>query len=313
MRWLQNVNRKVMGRNFLTFCGFVAVAAVFWFIMTMNDSVQRNMTVDINFTNVPDSATFITLPPEEMHVTVRDRGSHLLRVGLWRHPVMNIDFADYAHSGRLRFSRADLMASLRNTFGATATISSTSIDSISLPYTLERGRRVPVRVVCDATAVSGKTIAGRIACNPGNVTLYSATDIDTITRVYTQRIVVRDLDDSKEVEVALRPIPGVRIIPETVKVTIPVEALVKRQTMVHINVDNVPAGEELLLFPSRVKVEYYVPMSQFNDVPNIDLRVDYRDTHLTDESRLPVRIARFPAYVINPTTKTTTVEYTIQR
>lgn len=308
-------NRKVVGRNFLTFCGFVAVAAIFWWVMALNDSVQRNMEVEISINNVPDTVTFINLPPETMHVIVRDRGSHLLRNGLMHNPVLNIDFADYAEAGHLRFSRSDLLASLKNTFGATATISSTSLDSISLLYSTGRGRRVPVRVICDATAVSGKTIFGRILSVPGSVTLYSLndSDLDTITRVYTQRITVRDLDETKEVEVPLKPIRGVRIIPERVKVSIPVEALVKRQSLIPVNVDNVPAGTTLLLFPSRVKVSYYVPMSQFSEVPNIDLRVDYHDTNATGESRLPVRIVRFPASIVNPTLSTPTVEYTIQR
>ena len=66
-------------RKMLTFLVFVVIAALFWFIMALNDSAQDDFEVRVAITNVPDSVTFINLPPQKIHVMVRDQG-----VNLWR-------------------------------------------------------------------------------------------------------------------------------------------------------------------------------------------------------------------------------------
>ena len=74
----------------------------------------------------------------------------------------------------------------------------------------------------------------------------------------------------------------------------------------------VPQGESLLLFPNRVPVSYYVPMSKFNDTEApISAAVDYADTKLTRSNQIPVRLGNVPDYVVNPKIKADSVEYTL--
>ena len=53
--------------NFMMFLIFVAIAAVFWFILALNDSVTETFQVRLNIQNVPDSVTFITDPVGRRH------------------------------------------------------------------------------------------------------------------------------------------------------------------------------------------------------------------------------------------------------
>ncbi len=297
----------------LVFLSFVVVATLFWFIMALNDSVEDTVEVRLNITNVPDSVTFIKLPPERVHVSVRDKGTSLLRSAFFRSPVVNLNFADYASDGRFRFSRSDMSAAVRSVFGPGAQVSVLSVDSVSVPYTTLKGKRVPVVVAADVTASLGNIIDGNPVSRPANVLVYSSREVlDTITRVYTERLVKRNLSESSVESVAVHAVAGARIVPAQVEVKVNVQPLVRKELLVECGVRGVPDGISLLLFPSRVPISYFVPMSRFNDDhPPVEVWVDYADTHLAGTKRLPVKIGPTPRGIRNVTTELDSVEYTI--
>ncbi len=301
--------------NFVLFLAFVAVAAFFWLVMSLNDNVTQTFDVDLKVENVPDSVTFINDPPATFHVTLRDKGTNILRSGILSHPHIGLNFRDYAENGIFRVTKTDINAAVKSTFGNSAQITAVSLDSLRLYYTSEKGRRVPVVVVADVSAASGMVISDAPKPLLHYALIYSySEDIDTITRVYTQPIVRRNLSETTEVEIPMRPIPAVKIVPSKVKVKIPVEPLVKKESMATVSALNVPEGESLLLFPNRVQVVYYVPMSLFNsDLVPVEVSVDYRDIYKYSGDRLPVSIHSFADYVESPQMFTDSVEYTLVR
>lgn len=303
-------------RNVLLFFVFVCISALFWLMMALNDSIQDNIDVSVKIYNVPDSVTFIEEPPTNLHVTVRDKGTSLLRTGVLRKPTLQINFREYAYGGVFRYSASDLYSSLRSTFGSSAQITSVSIDSLRLNYTSNPGRKVALTVVSDVTAATGFMICGKPKCSRAWVMLYSNSEAaDTISRVYTERIVKRGLSASEDVNVKLvSPGKGIRIIPSVVKVSIPVETLVKKKSTVPVKVVNVPANESLLIFPANVEVTYFVPLSRFNsDTGEIVVTADYNDMVQRRGSRMPIHVGHHAGDVVNVTLLTDSVEYTIVR
>ncbi|MDE5652210.1 MAG: hypothetical protein K2I48_01925 [Muribaculaceae bacterium] len=301
-------------RKFLTYLVFVAIAALFWFILTLNDSMQDDIDVHLNVFNVPDTVTFITDPPKDIHVMVRDKGTNLWRTGIIGRATIDLNFREYGQDGVFYVSMGEMTAALKKTFGQTASIISTSADSLRLIYTTLPGRRIPVEVSADLSAAVGKIISGRAVATPSAVTVYSTREtLDTITRVITERLTVKDLEESKSFTVRIKKIPGVRIEPEEVKVSVTVEPLVRKQVSVNIMIDNVPPGEDLLLFPSKTEVEYYLPMSKFNqDDDLIEVHVDYRDLE-SGSNRLPLHLGRHNPSLENIRILDQSVEYTLVR
>lgn len=300
--------------DFVLFLIFVCISTLFWFVLAANDSAQDSFNVKVSISNVPDSVTFISDIPERVHISVRDKGTNLWR-NHWRPPTINVDFRDYGENGVLRFSKDDIASSLKSQFGKTATITSISIDSLYLDYTTNKGKRVPVVVDASITAASGSVISGELKPRPSSVYVYGEKSVlDTIHSVHTSLLSLKDISESCKVDVEMRKIANAKIIPSKVEVGVTVEPLVKKEAMITITAINVPQGRNLLLFPSKIPVDYYVAMSHLgdDDDPDVELTVDYNDlSKSSSSSRLGVTIARFPSRLQNLTLKTDSVEYTV--
>lgn len=295
---------------------FVALAGVFWVVMALNDEVQSDFIVRIEITNVPDSVTFITEPPAQLTLTMRDKGTLVLRRKFMDTPVVRIPFAEYANNNKLTVSNQAMMSRLRAIFGTGASLSVTSNDSFSVSYTTEPGKVVPIRVDARVTAALGKVINGSPKLSVGKATLYSVDNIiDTIAYVITEPIIRRDLTDPLKVKVNIRPIPGVRIEPASVEVTIPVEPLENRKVVVPIETVGVPENESVSLFPQNIEVTYLVPMSSRTDIPASSFRViaDYSDITSSATDHVSIKIVTVPKNVQNATIALDSVEYTIIR
>ncbi len=312
----QTLRKSSRFRSLLTFLVFVAIAAMFWLILTLNDSVQDGCIVNVRITNKPDSVTFISDVPKTIHVEVKDKGSSLMRTMWMKTPTLNLNFRELADRGVLRCSRSDIMAALKETFGVGASIISSSIDSLSLVYTDRPGKSLPVVVVVNTSAKAGYIVHGLPNSDPVRVLAYGPREIlDTMTRVYTKSYVESGLSESVMFVSELRPIPGVRLIPSKVDVKVNVEPLVAKEEMVAVVAENVPDDENLLLFPSNVRVSYYVPMSDFSDDQKaVRVVVDYKDIVDHMGARLPLRIEPVKGVVaVNPKLYSDSVEYTLVR
>lgn len=298
----------------MLFLVFVGVSAVFWFILALNDSAQDHFNVNLRIVNAPDSVTFISDVPEKIHVAVSDKGTNLWRNGYLKHPTINIDFKEYSSDGILRYSYNDLISSLRDSFGGSALITSVSLDSLQLFYTTNPGKKVPILVDCHVYPSSGHILEESVKASPGSVFVYGSKEVlDTINYVSTESVTLRDVYETTDLEVKIRKIKGARAIPSKVMLTVPIEPLVMKQAMVSVEAINVPEGEEMLLFPSKVPVEYYVAMSKLNDDEdnNISLVVNYDDIAKSKDGKLHVETQKFPERLKNLKLKTDSIEYAI--
>lgn len=299
--------------NALMLLVFVAVAAVFWFIIALNDNITETFKVRLKIDGVPDSVTFISDPPAEIHVTVRDKGTNIVRSGVIKNPVLNINFADYAHDGIFRVRGAELSSEIKNDLGGAATISSISIDSLRLYYSDRPGKKVPVIVNADVRAASGYIIPGSPVSLSRMVAIYSYGDeVDTVQNVHTQLLMKSDLQKTSVFESKLVPIPNVKIVPPSVQVRVPVEPLVHKETFVPVEIENLPESESLLLFPNKVPVSFYVPMSKFNE-EMVPMRVvcDFNETEKTSGSRISVKVLDHAPVLVNVELKVDSVDYTL--
>lgn len=312
-RWRQ-IKKTVYYHNFMVFLCFVAVSAVFLVIMALNDNGQEDFDVELKIVNIPQNVTFIVDAPTSIHANVRDKGTNLMRKGVLKKPVMQVNFNEYVENGIFRMTPQEISSALRSIFGTTAQISAVSVDSIRLPFTTNPGKKVHLVIDADVTPSVESTIdAEPYATTGSEITVYGDREIlDTITNVYTEKIVRHNLSESLEFHARIRPIPGVRIVPDKVTVVVAVEPLVLKYSSVDIIPKNVPQGESLLLFPAKAEVSYFAPMSQFEaTAKDIVVVADYSEISQTGSDKIKISIESSPEQYVNLKLTNDSVEYTI--
>ena len=298
-------------KDFLVFLVFVAIASVFWCILALNDDTQDTYDVALSIEDVPDSVTFITVPPSKLHANVRNRGLDHLRHKISGSPQLHLNFSQYADNGLFRVSHSGMQAAMRRIFGGNSSIAAITPDSINLAYTTFPGQRLPIQLVYDVTAAPGMVL-GRPQISTAMADVFSMSKSDTMRIILTDKVVLRNIDKSTTLDVPLEKIPGKRIIPSSVEVTFVVEQLVKKESEVPVEPDYVPLGHDILFFPSRVRVAYYVPLSKYSET-EIPLKVEasFNEAFHTTSDKVGVKIVSQAPYINNVELLQDSVEYTV--
>lgn len=304
--------RSNRGKDVLLYLMFVAVAFVFWMFLALDAERQRDFDVPLELTDVPDSVTLITMPPAQLSVSVKGKDSQLLRF-MWGNPApVKFKWDEYSGDNLTVVTHNRLDTRLRDYFGSNVQIVSFRPDSIAIPYTSLPGVRVKLTVQADIRPNMQYILSGPVRANVDSVTLYSDHDIPhSLTAVSTEPLVKSGLKDSTRYEVRVKPIAGIRIIPDKVVVTVPIEPLIARKRTIRIEPVNLPDGVSMVTFPSQVDVSYLVPMSAYNDEYPLKAFVDYNDTFLPG-SKVPVTLSVIPAVYHNVSQSVSTVDYILE-
>lgn len=303
------------GREVLTFMVFLLIAYLFWLMLTLNNEMQEDIDVPVELVNVPDSVTIISDIPSAVKVSVRDKGSVLIRQQMNQGKVMKLDWNNYvAGPTKMLVNRADLGARLREHFPTSTQIVTTLPDSIRLNYTSGPGRKVKVKVPLDIHPVFGSVI-GRVTVNTDSVMVYSVNPIpSSVTEVTTVPVVRTGLSDSTVIRADIEPMAGARFVPDHIELKVAVEPLIRRSQNVPVVVRDLPADRRMHTFPSTVELNYLIPMSEYSH-PHFDVKayVDYEEAVAATEGKVAVQLSLLPDSYHNPEVRPDSVEFIIER
>lgn len=300
------------GQNVLLYLLCVAVAFVFWVFMSLDTEVQRDFDVPVELQDVPDSVTVIVNLPPVISVSVKGKDSQLVRYLFGKMSPVKFKWTNNVEGSSLVLTRSKLDTRLRDYFGNGVQIMSCRPDSIRVPFTTLPGVKVKLEVESEIHPNFQYILSGPVRANVDSVTLYSVNDLPrTLKSVTTERLIKTDLRDTMRYEVKVKPISGIRIVPDKVTVTVPVEPLIAKKRSVNITVENLPENVNLITFPSKTEISYLVPMSAYNDDYPVRAYVDYRQC-IPGMKKVPVTLSTIPSLYHNLSFAPDSVEYIIE-
>ena len=302
------------GRDLLLYLMFVCVAFVFWFFLSLDSELQRDYDVPVEIENVPDSVTMLGIVPSEINVSVHGKGYQLIRFMWGKMPVMRVKFIEHITDGNVfALPRPKLESRLRDYFGQGVQIMSMRPDSLRLRYTTVPGVTVRLDVDADIRTDLQYVLSGPIMANVDSVRVFAPNGLpSTVTAVTTEPLIKSGLRDTSRFEVAVRPMDGMRIIPDRVIVTVPVEPLIVKKKKVKIEVTGIPEGAGLITFPSVAEVSYLVPMSFYNDDYPVSAFVDFNSID-NRRQRAKLHLTPMPELYRNVMVEPDSVEYIIEK
>lgn len=294
---------------------FVCISFIFWLFLSLNNTIQKDIPVVVKLIDVPDSITIVSNYPSEINVGVKDRGVALIKFILGKEPELKIKFSDYSDgNGHIIVSNSDFRRLVRSLFENTSTILSYSVDNFDIKYTDLPGKSVPIRLDLDIHANMQYVIFGPIEHNIDSVKVFSDKNtLASIEEVYTYHVEEKELKDTLVRTIAISPIPGTKIIPNTITIKIPVEPLITKRLAIPIRVKNIPHNINVMTFPSVVTASFLVPFSTYRNKCNMEAVADFMDLLTKPSKKLAIRIEECPAMYQNISLQQDSVEYIIER
>lgn len=307
--------RSPRGRDTMMFLLFVVISCILWAVLSLNDEKQYDLRLPMRITNVPDSVTLISPGPEALSVSLRAKGTQLMKMTVGRMPTVNVDFRAFRSDGTVHLSATDLKGLVRNATGGSQ-VSMVYPDSLSQPYTTHKGIRVPVRLDYKVTAGPQSALTGRPRLSADSVLLYTAGSApDRADAVSTEPIHLLGIDKNTTLRVKLMAPRGTRLIPDSIDVTFEVEPLIFKSRKVVIEPINVPEGTKLITFPAQIDVFFMVPVSGYRQSDNhFRVVADYRTIRQGTGSRnVKLSLINVPSNFQNAHLSADSAEYIIER
>ncbi len=304
--------------SILLYLTCLVISFLFWLFLTLSNETQKDLTMPLKLTSVPDSTTIISGLPDEVKVSVRDKGSALLRYDFGNEPTMTVDFKECASTGgSLKISSIEMLARVRKLFSNTTAVVAVSPDSLNVKYTNLPGKRVPVKLDMNVSADFRYVMNGETMLSSDSVTVYSDQNtLGGITTVQTRRISESGLTDTLTREIEIVPIAGAKIVPSSITVRVPIEPLIAKKQSVNVDVVNKPIGVNVITFPSVVEASFLVPQSIYRNVLDIRAVVNYNDIlmHVDDgNGKVAVNVVEMPAECRNMSLEPDSVEYIVEK
>ena len=310
--------RQERTRELFTFLGFVLLSLIFWFMQGLNEEVENSFKIPIELQNLPEKTTLINDLPFHIEVRVRDKGPVMLGYAIEGLSPLRINFQEY-DKGRNSFLllSSQLETILRKSLRSSTSIVSIIPDTLKVMYTHNAGKRVKLVVKVVASTTPQCVLSGDMTADVDSVMVYGESSLlKRIKEVYTTDFEAKKLNDTLRTVVKIAKIPNLRIVPEQVTVTIPVEEMTSKILDIPVIPQNVPSNWSLITFPSSVQLSCMMPFSKFAavDEDSFLLGVDFLDLsrrRLSD--KLGVKILNAPEYVRNIVLSQDSVDYILEQ
>ena len=285
-------------REFFIFLFFFFIASGFWLLQTLNNDYETEFSIPVKLKNVPNNVVITSEPASELHIKVKDKGTVLLNYMLGKsfYPI-TLDFNDYkGTNNHVSVYAPQFEKKILSQLNASTRLLLMKPDTLEYYYSTGESKLVPVRLQGTVSAGREYYLSDTIF-TPDSVLVYASEKaLDTITVAYTQKLKIEDISDTLKRQVSLASRKGVKFVPASVEMMLPVDIYTEKTVEVPLRGVNFPADKVLRAFPSKVQVTFQVGLSRFRQVSADDFHiyVSYEELLHIGSDKYTVKLKNIP-------------------
>ena len=311
---VRNFLFSTVNKEFLIFLFFLALSGVFWLMMTLNETYEKEMRIPVHIVNVPQNVVLTSDSVDTVKVSLSDKGFVLLgyMYGDGLRPL-KVNFKNYMRStGTGSVTAAELQRMMYQQLSASTKITSTKPDRLEYFFNYGLHKRVPLRW-------SGRVIPEHLyfishtEYETDSVDIYASQEkLDSINIVYTEPLNYANFRDTLSVRCNLQKMRGVKSVPDNVKITFYTDVLTEASIKdIPIQGINMPEGKVLRTFPSKVTIKFVAGVSLYRTLSAKDFTVvaDYKDIASHPSDKCTLHIKKVPQGISRATLDIKQVDY----
>ncbi len=314
--YLLKLKSFFFSKDVLSFLLFLILSASFWFVNVLDKVRETTIDIPIRYVSVPQNIEFTNNVPISIKVSVRDNGKELLNYSRRNNKPIAIDFnRQFYQNGTIVVSADEIRQVLIRYLSPTTAITQIQPDSLVVAYRKLETRNVRVQLEKHISLAHQYVLDENIVIEPSQVAVVGAGMLfDTLSFVKTNVLELHNLKDTVTRVVKIKPIAGLRFVPDEVKVKLNVERFTEKRIVVPVTVINCPDDIVLRIFPSQVELSFNVPMSRFSTINVNAVRVlfDYGQLNGDNKLKHTLKIENNEPLIRNLRLRPSDVEYLIE-
>ncbi|MBP3775724.1 MAG: YbbR-like domain-containing protein [Prevotella sp.] len=314
--YIKNILFNKMSKEILIFVFFLILSGIFWLILTLNETYEREIKVTMQIKGIPKNVVLTSDEVDTLRVMVRDKGWVLIRYLYEKERNINISFKNHDRgNGYGIASSSDVKRLVIQQMEMSTTVNSVKPDRIEFFYNNGERKRVPVRW-------AGRVIPeqlyfiSHVQYWPDSVDIYSSKEkLDSINAIYTEPLNYVGFRDTLIVNCKASHPKDVKVVPEQVRVGFFTDVLTEESIDgIPIKAVNMPEGKVLRTFPPKVKVHFVTGVSQFHSLRPEDFTViaDYHEISQNPSDKCNIYLKVIPHGISRATLATKQVDYLIE-
>lgn len=316
-RFVKNFLQIRNSREFFVFLFFLIVSFCYWYMITIPNEYETKFNIRLRLIGLPDNLMIIEPLPEEIVVTLKDKGEQIVRYKTQdKLDYIDIDFRSYPNTaGHTAIYGNELKKLISTHLQSSTQIISISEDTLQYHIAAKAGKKLPVRLYGTIGAAS-QYVVNSITIEPDSVIAYAIPSIlDTLQAAYTEHISQTALTDSLHMQLPIKKqARNIHYAPESVMLEVSVSPYVTKSVEVPIEGYLFPYGIRLKTFPSKVKVLFKVSLQDFHQVTAADfsIQVPYSKVKNNLTGKIRPNIGKAPEGVKDITIEPSETDYLIE-
>lgn len=306
---------SILGRQFFVFLFFLFLSAVFWLILTLNESYEKELQVPYTISNIPQNVVLTSPSLDTMRITVRDKGWILLSYLYDREPFLNINYKSFDRgNGGGIVSSSDIKRMVEQQLESTSKVTAMKPDRLEFFYNNGERKRVAVRW-------TGRIIPeqlyfiSQVEYMPDSVDVYASKEkLDSIRVIYSEPLNYVGFRDTLIVNCKLSHPADMKVVPERIQIGFYTDVLTEESISVPVKCLNLPEGKVLRTFPPKVKVNFVTGVSHIKNLRASDFSVvaDYLEIQQKPSEKCNIYLRHVPPGISRATLSVKQVDYLIE-
>ena len=303
-----------LNKEFLIFLFFLALSGVFWLMMTLNETMEREFKIPVRLTGVPRNAVMTGELADTVRVTIKDKGFTLVTYDF---RPLTFRFSSYADedTGEGVVPVADVQKQVLSQMYGSSKLLQLKPGKFDFYFTYGSSKKVPVVFRGKITTHKSYYLA-HTEFNPSMVTVYAnKQQLDQLQAVEIEPFNYRNLQDTIRQMVKIKKIRGIKIVPPMVRISVYPDVLTEESVEVPVTAINMPPGMVLRTFPSKVTVRFTIGASLFRTIKPSLFKgvVDYEELAANPSDKCTLQLRSVPRSVSKASLEMDRVDYLLEQ
>jgi len=317
-------NKASSSRKLYVFLFCLVLSILFWLLNALSKDFTTEVEFNVSYINQPIDKIVLNELPSQLKIKIRGLGFDLMAYKLrLKKSTVDVDLAQLrGFKNKLRshiLPSNSFLSYISNQLGEQIMIKEVYPDSIHFLFDERKQKKVKIIPQTQLNFKKQYQLYGRILVKPA-ITIVSGPGsiIDTLTGVYTEEVILKDLSRTVTESVSFREDywnKKLSFNPNKVILHIPIEKFTETSVLVSLKSINVPDSIEIKAIPNEIEVKFLIPLSKMASLPsaNFNAAINYHQINDNFNHKLKVELTEYPEYIQSLILNPGKVEYILKK